>query len=127
MRAMIKRFHSPDVFQLSQYAPTGPFGFLLQVMACPDDGMGEESFDMILCTPEWLTMDMAGNRFRWGRHHLFVEEYDWPAIERFLRATFEAVEGDTWDEIAEELGRYGRWEFEDHRDLAEIDPKDLET
>jgi hypothetical protein len=53
VRAEVRRFHSPDIADLAAYAPPDPtsFAFLLQVMAGPKQGEGEESFDVEVCTP----------------------------------------------------------------------------
>lgn len=100
----------------SQNRPTDPgvFGFLLQVIAGPGDGLGEESFDIVVCSPQWLASHLADGELRWGRHHLLVHRYDWATLERFLRDQFESVEGETWRDVAEQLVHYGKWEFEDY-------------
>jgi len=116
VKAEVRRFHSPDILSLEEYQPEDPeiFGFLLQVLAGPDDGPGEESFDVVVCSPRWLASDLGDGGMRWGRHYLLVGRYDWPSLKQFVTAHFEAVEGDTWREVAEQLGRFGRWEFEDY-------------
>ena len=116
MRAVVRYFHSPDILDLAAYQPEDPdsFGFLLQVLAGPDDGPGEESFDVVVGSPRWLVDQLRDDGMRWGYHHLLTHRYDWERIERFVRDHFEAVEGDTWREVAEQLGRLGRWEFEDY-------------
>lgn len=115
MKAEIRRFHSPDIWDLSAHKPDDPevFGFLLQVFAGPKNGSGEESFDVVVCSPRWLARELAEG-IRWGRHHLVRNRYDWLSLEHFIRAQFEAVDGDTWQEVAEQLGRFARWEFEDY-------------
>jgi len=55
--AEIKRLHSPDVYDLATFAPDDPedFGFLLQIMAGTLGSEGEESFNVVVCTPRWVS------------------------------------------------------------------------
>jgi hypothetical protein len=116
MRPLLKRVHSPDVFDLDVYSPEEEscFGFLLQAMFGPEEGEGEESFDMMVCTPEWLTRELTRKKIITGRHHLIVEEYDLQAIRSFLSAFGRKCEGNTWKDVALKLSRIGKWEFEDY-------------
>ena len=44
MRAMLKRLHSPDIYNLDVWSPGDErFGFLLQAMIGPSDSSDEES------------------------------------------------------------------------------------
>lgn len=54
----------------------------------------------------WANSAMTG--------YLIVDRYDWPAIRNLLFASFEAVEGPSWDEVALALSRIAGWEFEDY-------------
>lgn len=74
VRASVRRFHSPDV-DLEAYQPEDPTDVhvLVQLIAGPEGGPGDESFD--------------------------VGQSDEP----------------TWRELADKIGRIGRWEFEDYR------------
>jgi hypothetical protein len=83
----------------------------------PPDTPGEESFDITVCTPEWL-----GERCRADggiyspRHHLVVtmEEFDKRSLRAWLEARVRDVEAPTWLDIGERLGRLAYWEFEDY-------------
>jgi len=115
MRAIVRTFHSPDVENLPTWEPQDPsrFRLLLQVLAGPDNGPGEEAFGIIVCTPSSLAEELDGHAVLLCRHRLIVRTYDWNMIERFLRSLFENVDGDSWKAIASRLSRYGAWEFED--------------
>lgn len=117
MRAQIKRLHSPDVLDLKSYKPDSSncFGFLLQVMAGPEGGEGEESFDVLVCTPQWLRLNHPPSEIVIGRHHLIVQEYEYGRLEAFLEDYCRHCEGETWQAIAEQLSRLGKWEFEDYK------------
>src|SRR4051812_21882126 len=116
MRAVLRRLHSPDVADLPAFAPeSAEFGFLLQLMIGPEDGDGEESFDLVVCTPGWLAQRLV-DRPLLGRGYLFVQEYRFQALESYLRRLVEQVEGTSWGEVAGKLSRFALWEFEDYQE-----------
>lgn len=120
MRAELKRLHSPDVHDLKAFSPedTGDVGFLLRVMIGPEGEDGEESFDVQVCTPKWLEKHCAGSGILVGRHHLVMPEYSYQALVSFITAYCDRSSGQTWQEVALQLSRLGKWEFEDYSDLA---------
>jgi len=116
MHAVIKYIHSPDVEDFSTYLPedTERFYFLLQIMVGPNNQEGEETFDIEVVTPKYLLEKYDENEILIGRHRLIVFRYDWNRIMRTINRYCESCSGETWDEIAEKVGRLGRWEFEDY-------------
>jgi len=115
MRATIRRFHSPDVdVEACEPADPSDAGFLLQLMVGPSDGPGEESFDVMVCTPKWLSRTLLREGPVIGRHFLIVEWMDLPEIKSFLEAEVEKLNEPTWLRLAEKIGRIGKWEFEDY-------------
>ena len=83
----------------------------------PADGLGDETFDVTVCTPEWLAQAC---RTRGGiydaRHHVVVtmEQFDERAMHDWFEARVRRVEGDDWNEIGNRLARLGFSEFEDY-------------
>jgi hypothetical protein len=120
MRAKLKRLHSPDAPDLKRYRPEDPvrFGLLVQAMIGPEAGEREESFDFVVCTPAWLEDRLRSERFRFGRHHVLVAEHDYRLIESAIRDLCDRTTGSDWLAIANVLGRYGHWEFEDYTPAA---------
>lgn len=90
-------------------------GVLLQVIVGPADGPGEESFDLIVCTPQWLSRAVRTEGPIVGRHYLIVERWDLPRISAFIVDAIETEDAPTWDKLGERIGRLGRWEFEDYQ------------
>jgi hypothetical protein len=116
MRAELKRIHSPDVKDLSQFSPPDPerFGILVQAMVGPEGENAEESFDVVVCTPAWLQGRLHRAPLS-GRHYLFQLPYDYSLLWAFLAAYCQSCEGATWREAAGLVGRIGKWEFEDYK------------
>jgi len=116
MKAELKGIHSPDIDDLSQYRPAdaGNFGFLLQAMAGPKGQEGEESFDVMICTPKWLVENHESHEIIFGYHHIMVFEYDYSRIVGAIDKYVRGCTGDNWNEIATKLSRMGKWEFEDY-------------
>lgn len=117
VKPVLKRLHSPDVFDLEAFAPADPacFSFLLQAMFGPEGGEGEESFDVLVCTPGWIAREVERRRILDGRHHLIVSAFDIQQVRSFLVAYANACVGKTWQEVATKLARLGKWEFEDYK------------
>jgi hypothetical protein len=116
MRATIRRLHSPDIDDLVRYRPTEPdcFGFLLQILAGPENSPGEESFDVLVCSPRWIAETHSPDDIIEGRHLLILLEYDFDRLERFLHMRIAEASGESWEDVAEKLSRFGRWEFENY-------------
>jgi hypothetical protein len=117
MRAQLKSLDlDPDPATL----PGVPAEFALRarMLVGPADGPGEESFDITVCTPEWLaqTCRKVGGIYN-PLHHLVVdfEEFDKRALHALLAARVQEVQADTWTTVGERLARLGYWEFEDYR------------
>jgi Immunity protein 8 len=114
-KAVLRRLHSPDAPDMSSYVPEDPdrFAILVQAMIGPEGDEGEESFDFLVCTPEWLADRVADEGHEFGRHHLIVARYDPELINRALHELCETATGE-WSAVATYLARYGKWEFEDY-------------
>ena len=112
VQARVRHIISPDVADLVTFRPEADaFAVLLMLLVGPHDGPGEESFDVLVCSPAWLA---AQGEPVIGRHKLVVNDFDFRAIEAFLRRHVESCFGETWSEVGTKVGRIGHWEFEDY-------------
>ena|SRR2546423_3454670 len=116
MKARIKRYHSPDVADLQKYRPdeSDCFAFLLQLMIGPEESEGEESFDLLVCTPRYLGSQRPHQMPMFGRHLLIVNSYDFAEITKRLENYCNTLEEQDWHGLANKLSRIAHWEFEDY-------------
>ena len=85
------------------------------MMVGPVGKPGEESFDVVVCTPRWLDRRVREGSPLIGRHHLVIERWDAARVRLYLTRAVESEEAPTWPELAIKIGRIGKWEFDDYR------------
>jgi hypothetical protein len=121
VRAALRRLHSPDALDLRSFHPSDPlnFGILVQAMIGPADAEGEESFDFMLVTPQWITRELQTRDALWGRSILVISRYAYETLERAVLALCNRAEGEDWSQVANILNRSMTWEFEDYREPHE--------
>jgi hypothetical protein len=114
VRPAIRRFHSPDAESLETYVPPDVvFAVLVQVMIGPQDAEGEESFDVLVCSPDWLDRECSVEPLLLEQM-VCTRDFDWLAIRELIERRVSAISGATWTEVALKLDRIGRWEFADY-------------
>lgn len=118
----LRSLHSPDVPNLQTYTPDNPENFciLVQAFIGPVDKAGEESFDFLVSTPSWLSNQIVSTDYIWGKHILFLSRYDYGLLWRVLSDLCDQAKGLDWDSVAQQLGRYGKWEFEDYKSVNKM-------
>lgn len=116
MRAVLRALMSLEVHDLSSWAPeSDEWAIGIRILAGPDDGPGEESFDFTMCSVEWLATKVRRDGLVDGRHLLVADGFNWEALKSYVERRVRQSEGDSWGEVAERLGRLGHWEFEDYQ------------
>lgn len=121
IRGSLKGLHSPDLVDMQVSAPPNPenFSILVQAMIGPEGEDGSETFDFVVCSPQWLEDNVPEEGHLFARHHLILKSYSyktiWHAIERLCQRTW----GRNWEEVANKLAQYGHWEFEDYQDNSQ--------
>ena len=125
MQAVLKGLHSTDLLKVEPcqllnvetYRPEidDNFGFVLRAMIGPMGEPGEESFDIIVCTPKWLIERYADSDILLGLHKLILFKYDYRAVRRFIEKYLMRCSGDTWEEVAQKVSLLGQWEFEGYQ------------
>jgi hypothetical protein len=118
MKAILKDIYSTDIsIPLADFKPDDSenFGFLVRIIVEEEKHGGEESFDIMVCTPKWLISNHNKSDIIIGRHYLIVFEYNYLRIYSKLKTIIDEIEVKNWDEIGMIIGRIGKWEFEDYK------------
>ena len=114
MRAELRALGSVDV-DLRSYVPEEE-AFCITVTA-EIGAVGEagaDNFDFDVCSPQWLEAALQNDMVVSGRHKLFMSGFNLAALEAYVAKRVRQADGPDWPSIAEKLGRWSRWEFEDY-------------
>ena len=121
VRATVTNLFSVDIpVPLTEYKPEDPgnFSLLVRALVGPYPGEGEESFDIVVCTPAWIDSACEKHGFVVGLHHVVVSGYEWAFIEQTLIKLIETCSGSSWNEVARKLAKIGQWEFDSYYKLT---------
>ena len=79
---------------------------------------GAVSYNLMVCTPDWLKGQLSKSSVEWGRHMLIMNKFDPDLIrkevDKKLVELLEQFESDDDITFSEKIGRYAHWEFEDY-------------
>lgn len=95
--------------------PSAAASILLRLTVGPAGVDGGDLFDVSVCNAAWLA-DRADDRPLGLRHHILVSPgTSFDAVRRYLETRVHACSDTTWSAVAERVGRFAAWEFEDYR------------
>jgi hypothetical protein len=116
MRAELRGIWTSEWEQPRAFEPDDPsdFGLYVRAMVGEAGGIGEESFDILVCSPSWLESDQLTKGFRWGHGTLLMRRWDPDLLERAVCDLVAHAEGESWNVIGERLARFAQWEFSDY-------------
>lgn len=104
-----------DVDDLPSFRPEADeWAIGIRILAGPGDGPGEESFDLTVCSVDWVAAQVRRDGVFDGRHYLVAGGFNWPVLSSYIERRVTSCEGSSWSEVAERLSRLGYWEFEDY-------------
>ncbi len=113
MRAEVKYFEWTDL-ERDGLDPTEVDTTLFVFAAGPSGEPGEEAFHATVCTPRGLEALVDRDGVVFGRHFVFVSSINTETVEAAIHDRLRRIDGDTWSQLAEKIGRLGFWEFEDY-------------
>jgi hypothetical protein len=113
MRAELKYLHSPDADLTGNNLPTDML--FVQLMIGPQDSPGEESFDVIVCTRETRQLAIDPGDPDSGKCLIILDRIDADLIKRHVQDYLKNLEGPTWQDLAQQIRKLGKWEFHDYR------------
>ena len=115
MQANLRMIHSPDIENIEIFSTnSNDFCFLIQAMVGPKDGLGEESFDFTCCSPAWISRQLEQEPALFGRGLIIMNTFSYKDLMRIISSLCDRTLGDTWEDIANTLNRFGDWEFQDY-------------
>ena len=118
MKAELKGFQSPDVYDLEKYYPEleDNFCFYLEISVGPKNEKGSEQFGITVCTPKWLLDNKIEDGVIFGKNYLIVFYYDYKKLYNKIKSYIDKQNGNSWEELALKIGRISYWEFEDYQE-----------
>lgn len=101
----------------SAYRPDSPTNFAcaLELLVGVHNQGGGESFQLTVCTPQWLVENHASDDVVIGKNLLIVFDYNYPRIVQWLNRYIERCTGETWQDVAKRISYIGSWEFENYQ------------
>jgi hypothetical protein len=118
MRAQLRGLHSLDApAGLETHTPTAErrFRVLIEAEIGPADSTGADVFSFLVVGPDWFADNPAEKGFRWGRHYLIVDRWDYEVARRAIDDLCAHTEGRDWGEVARKIASFGDWEFDSER------------
>lgn len=114
MKAKIKSIDINSAVEIDDFTPEDVKNFNIWITFSigREDSSGSDLFLLNVCSPKWL----IENAFipTWGRHMLILNEYDLNTIKDTVYNYLESIAKDNWVSLAEEIGKFLAWEFEDY-------------
>ncbi len=115
VKPTLRYLHSPDVQDLRAFHSSGAFCILVQALVGPEGFDSYESFDMLVCSPDWLRAELRTEAAIFGRHYVVMATFDAELLEKAIQDYLLRCAGETWDRVADKAARMGLWEFEDYK------------
>ncbi len=116
MKAKIKSIDLNNSIAFDDFKPENIENFSVWIAFSigEENSNGSDLFLLNVCSPKWLIENTLTPT--WGRHMLILNEYDRNTIKGTVSNYLESITKDSWLSLAEEIGKFLAWEFEDYDD-----------
>lgn len=120
MKPIIVSCDSSDVVDFFDYQPEDPedFGFPLNLAIGIEGQIGADNFQLMVATPKYIQRMHPNQSAILAillHRYLIVFRYDFNEILDVLNNYVRSIEEDSWEKVAEKIGRIARWEFEGYQ------------
>ena len=114
MKSIVKSFICIDHDPLELYTPKDIYNFelWLQIFVGVEDQVGEEMFQLCVCSTKWIEKNHTKKGGLIGLYHIIFIEYNYDKIRDTIKKIF-SVEGNNWDEIYQKLSLIGLSEYQE--------------
>lgn len=114
MKTRLDGLYSPDLPSGYGELPADPANCWIVVQADigSEGGRGADCFTIYVTTPKFLESCIDDPSYQLGRGLLIVSQFNWDVVETAVSEVCSAVEGSTWEEVAEKLSHYFLYEYE---------------
>lgn len=93
------------------HADIGPEG-----EKAPDGSAATDIFLFYVTTPKKLLEISKDKGYEFGYSLIIVEEYKEDLVRDAIKKLLSEIDGDTWEEVAKKINKYGRWEYDDYKE-----------
>lgn len=106
-------FHLAQDQGLESWSPPDleDFEFKMDFHACPEGENTGDAFTVRVCSHKWFFREF-GDRITSAENTILMPRYHGYALVKFIEDYCASTEGETWEAIAAQLTRLGRWEFD---------------
>lgn len=78
----------------------------------PDGTAATDIFLFYVTTPKRLYKFIERNGYGFGRNLIILKKYDEELIKKSIENILVSIEGDSWENVAMKISKYGTWEFD---------------
>jgi hypothetical protein len=114
MEAELRSLSTQDGEVLANIQPTeDAFCITVRAEIGSKGNRGADLFDFDVCSPSWLDAELDRYEALPGGKRLFMREFNANAVEQYVRKRIRHATGETWNDVARNIGEWARWEFAD--------------
>lgn len=115
MKPQLKGHDCVDHDPIEDWQPTDPtdVNYLLCLHIGPEGGQGSDLFYVHVLS-EAVALQLAIDGVARHKKAIVIQHYAWSTVMSDVTQILDKVEGTSWTEIAQKLGQWLDWEFENY-------------